>query len=102
MYSLSLHTHRALALTAQGWIGAIARLQGALADALGYRFYSSSLLLLYEGDPAAAPQPRVRFIDFANTRVDSVGGPDEVCFTNRFIIIHLRWAHHAWVIMQTV
>ena len=49
-------------------------------DAHGYRFYSSSLLLLYEGDSLClAPSPPIiRFIDFANTRVNNADMlPDE-------------------------
>eukprot|EP00050_Salpingoeca_kvevrii_P006346 m.288835 g.288835 ORF g.288835 m.288835 type:complete len:387 (+) comp12032_c0_seq1:41-1201(+) len=48
-----------------------------LCDALsGYRFYSSSLLLLYEG---AGPTARadIRMIDFAHTSKTSDEGPDE-------------------------
>ena len=61
--------------------GAAAQLRRLLAWASAqreYQFYSSSVLLVYEGDPAPSrppPPPAVRAVDFAHAfRVPPVGG----------------------------
>ena len=63
------------------WLTKLARLSVAVEKQLGIRFYSSSLLLMYEGDAAALPREDVRLIDFAHTRQlhgHDAESPDEV------------------------
>jgi hypothetical protein len=52
------------------------------------RFYSSSVLVVYEGDVSVRRSPEslvdLRIIDFANTPLGEVDGPDDtfiVCLT---------------------
>ena len=44
------------------------QLKEAIEQTLGVRYYASSLLLLYEGDPDAEPRINIKVIDFANAR----------------------------------
>lgn len=61
----------------------VQRRLGMLLEAMqqhsGHRFYSASLLILFEGDPTVAPKVDVRMIDFAHTckaRSHTCRGPD--------------------------
>lgn len=61
------------------WIEVLRNLEAVLRTYDGYRFYSSSLLLLYEGDPALRTEhvADAKLIDFAHTRHLPDPGPDE-------------------------
>lgn len=55
---------------ADAFLRVLKRLCDALSTLEGCRFYSSSLLLIYEGDPSTdTPELDVRMIDFAHTSV---------------------------------
>jgi inositol-hexakisphosphate kinase len=66
----------------------LATLREALRTLSGMRFYSSSVLVVYEGDVSVRRSPEslvdLRIIDFANTPLGEVDGPDDtfiVCLT---------------------
>lgn len=51
----------------ESFLAVLPRVRQAVASARGIRFYSSSLLLIYEGDLACPPRTDMRMIDFAHT-----------------------------------
>eukprot|EP00037_Helgoeca_nana_P030861 m.386774 g.386774 ORF g.386774 m.386774 type:complete len:413 (+) comp28281_c0_seq40:462-1700(+) len=59
----------------------LATLREALRTLSGMRFYSSSVLVVYEGDVSVRRSPEslvdLRIIDFANTTLSEVDGPDD-------------------------
>lgn len=57
-------------------IAKLQRLEATISQLPGYRFFSSSLLLLYDGDPSVEqPKADIRMIDFAHTaRLDNEQG----------------------------
>jgi len=49
----------------------VATMLATMRDHQAHRFYSASVLLIYEGDPTAPPRCDVRLIDFAHTALVS-------------------------------
>lgn len=69
--------HNRAAEVVSSWLASLERLAAVLRGHSGYRFYSSSLLLMYEGEPDCSPRADVRMIDFAHTRAGTDEGADE-------------------------
>lgn len=59
-----------------GFVERIQKLQQVVTNQKGMRFYSSSLLLMYDGDPSNdSPNIDIRMIDFAHTTFSSKNSP---------------------------
>eukprot|EP00300_Choanocystis_sp_HF-7_P008965 c16191_g1_i2.p1 GENE.c16191_g1_i2~~c16191_g1_i2.p1 ORF type:complete len:303 (-),score=41.70 c16191_g1_i2:706-1614(-) len=59
------------------FINSLEELRSAVQQLASYRFYSSSLLLVYDGERDSVPRPRLHVIDFAKTyKLDPNSCPD--------------------------